>query len=465
MKGSKLFTALGLILVLLTGLAACQKDPSVPTEMVPQTENAPTAEAFTTTAATEPAFVYTDYVEQLKLDERSSTLKQAVTVKTYVDGDTTHFYVPASISETGVLKARYLAVNTPESTGKVEEWGKAASQFTRSKLSEAAAILVESDDGSWNADSTGGRYLVWVWYKPTADSDWRNLNVELLQNGLAIASSSSNNRYGSTCTAAIAQAKQMKLAIYSGEKDPDFFYGDAREITLKELRLNAAEFNGDKVAFEGVVTRNYNNSIYVEDLDPETGLYFGMTVYLGYGLSGEGLEILNVGNRARIVGTVSFYEAGGTYQVSGLTYRAMKPNDPGNIQKISEGNEAAYVLTEPAVFSGSFTVADDEGNEKTYDYAELVMDTSIAMQGLKVVSFETTTNEDSSSYGAMTLVCKGSDGTVVHVRTAVLRHEDGSLVTGSEFKDRTIDVKGIVSYFSGTYQIKIFTLNDIIPAN
>ena len=57
-----------------------------------------------------------DYVSELKLDMSSPTLKQEATVKAYVDGDTTHFYVPSSVSSTGVLKARYLAINTPEST-------------------------------------------------------------------------------------------------------------------------------------------------------------------------------------------------------------------------------------------------------------------------------------------------------------------------------------------------------------
>lgn len=44
--------------------------------------------------------------------------KQVVTVKTYVDGDTTHFHVPEDVVPGGVLKARYLAIDTPESTGK-----------------------------------------------------------------------------------------------------------------------------------------------------------------------------------------------------------------------------------------------------------------------------------------------------------------------------------------------------------
>jgi endonuclease YncB( thermonuclease family) len=72
-----------------------------------------------------------DYAGELKLDMDSETLKQEVTVKTFIDGDTTHFYVPTSLMDNGVIKARYLAINTPESTGKIEEWGKAASSFTK----------------------------------------------------------------------------------------------------------------------------------------------------------------------------------------------------------------------------------------------------------------------------------------------------------------------------------------------
>ena len=125
-----------------------------------------------------------DYAASVKLDMGSSTLKQKVTVKTFVDGDTTHFNVPESVMTDGVFKARYLAVNTPESTGKIEEWGKKASNFTREKLSGASSIVIESDDGNWNADSTGGRFLVWVWYRNNESEEYRNLNIEILQNGL-----------------------------------------------------------------------------------------------------------------------------------------------------------------------------------------------------------------------------------------------------------------------------------------
>lgn len=69
-------------------------------------------------------FTEVDYVSELKLDMNTSPLKAEVTVKSHIDGDTTHFYVDKTVNETGVLKARYLAINTPESTGKIEEWEK-----------------------------------------------------------------------------------------------------------------------------------------------------------------------------------------------------------------------------------------------------------------------------------------------------------------------------------------------------
>ena len=147
------------------------------------------------------------------------------------------------------MKARYLAVNTPESTGKIEEWGKAAARYTRERLEKASSIVIESDNDCWNLDSTGSRLLLWIWYIPEGESEYRNLNLELLQNGYAIASSTANNRYGTTAMAALNQAKTLQLRVWSKEPDPDFYYGDAIPLTLKELRCNIADYNGMKVSF------------------------------------------------------------------------------------------------------------------------------------------------------------------------------------------------------------------------
>ena len=410
-------------------------------------------------AGSEAAVV--DYAGSFTLDMQSETLKQEVTVKTFVDGDTTHFYVPTSVMESGVLKARYLAVNTPESTGKIEEYGKKASEFTREKLTNATSIIIESDNGAWNADSTGDRYLVWVWYKTADMTEYRNLNVELLQNGLGIASSSAQSRYGSVCMEAIAQALAQKLNVYSGQKDPDFYYGDAIELTLKELRGNLEEYAGKKVAFKGIITTSSNNTVYIEEYDAETDMYFGMAVYYGYGLSGSGLSVLKVGNEARIVGTLQYYEAGGTWQVSGLTYKAMKPNDPNNIKKLSTGHMPAYVLTAPERFvNGKVTLNGEDGSTQVYDYAPLAMSTSLSMENLVVKEVYTTEDAESSSNGAMTLTCE-VNGVPVTVRTGVLYDAEQKVVTQDAFIGQTIDVRGVVDYFEGEYQIKVFSMKNI----
>ncbi|MBQ7330342.1 MAG: thermonuclease family protein [Oscillospiraceae bacterium] len=434
--------ALSLVLCLILGMmAGCTPDGA-------------------TDASTDPQIEVVDYAAAVKLNMSSSTLKQEVTVKNFVDGDTVHFNVPESVMPGGVLKARFLAINTPESTGKIEEYGKAASKFTKETLSKASSIVLESDSNQWDADSTGGRYLVWVWYKTADMADYRNLNLEILQNGLAIASNSGGNSYGSYALSAISQAKAQKLNIHSGKPDPDFYYGEAVELDLKELRTNVESYNNVKVAFNGVVTMNSNQSVYVEAFDSETGMYYGMSVYYGYGLNGDGVQILNVGNEVRIVGTVQYYETGGTWQVSGLTYRAMKPNDPNNIQKLSEGHIPAYVETDPAQFAnGTVDVVIDE-TVTTEAYAKLAMSTSLQMKNLYVEDVYTTQNEESSSKGAMTLTCE-ADGVTVSVRTVVLIDDNGNLITADAYRGKTIDVRGIVDYFDGTYQIKVFTEKDI----
>lgn len=423
-------------------------------------EAAPTAPE-STAAPTTPAETV-DYAASVKLDMTTDTAKQEVTVKSFVDGDTVHFHVPGDVMENGVLKARFLAINTPESTGKIEEYGKAASQFTKEKLSAATSIIIESETARWDPDSTGDRYLVWVWYKTADTDDYRNLNIEILQNGLAIANSAAGNRYGESCVAAIDQARREKLNLYSGQPDPDYYYGDAIELTLKELRTNIESYAGMKVAFHGIVTSNSGTQgVYVEDHDTETDMYYGMYIYYGHGLTGAGLDVLTVGNEVRIVGTVQYYEAGGTWQVSDLTYRLMKPDDPGNIQKLSEGHRASYVLTDADTFAHGEVTIQAEESEITAPYAQLALGTSVEMHGLTVVDIFTTENEDSSSKGAMTLTCEAGGATIT-VRTAVLLDENGTLITADHYLGKIIDVKGIVDYFDGTYQIKVFTPENII---
>ena len=450
MKHLTKLTALLLAVLLVAGIfAGCQK---------PADTTAP--------STTQPAVETVDYVASTKLDMNSSTWKMQVEVKSYIDGDTTHFIVPTDISPDGVLRARYLCVNTPESTGKIEEYGKKASSFTKEKLKNASSIIVESNDEKLNADSTGGRYLLWIWYRNSENEDYRCLNIELVQNGLSISCGTIAERYGDVTSLAFQQAKAQKLNVHSGQKDPDFFYGDAYEVDLKGLRTNIALYENCKVAFEGVVTRNNSNTVYVEAYDAETDMYYGISVFYGYE-TGELLNILKVGNLVRVVGTVTYYETGGTWQVSGLTYREFKPKDPGNTLLIEAGYTAANVLTDPTRFNtGKVTVevmpelGSEELENKEFAYAALAMSTSIRMENLYVKSIYTTNNGGDND-GAMTLTCE-VNGQTITVRTIVLYDENGNMLTKDDFLHKTIDVTGIIDFFAGEYQIKVFTAGEIV---
>lgn len=452
----KLAPALALIILALC-IFGCtpQKDKdALPTPV--QTDAAQTAPVSSAPeAAPSPAAAASesiDYAASVK-PSGADTAKQEVTVKSFVDGDTVHFFVPESIMPSGVLKARFIGIDTPESTGKIEEYGKAASEFTKEKLSRAHSIMIESDDGNWDFDSTGGRYLVWVWYKAEKSGEYRNLNIELLQNGLARAYSSANNRYGSACTAAINQAKANKLNIYSGQKDPDFYYGDAVELTLKELRCGIEGYNGKKVAFEGVITINSGNGVFIEDYDAETDRYYGISAYYGYGLSGAGLDILSVGNRARIVGTVQYYEAGGCYQVSGLSYRQMKPDDPNNLQKLSEGNAAGYVSISADDFASAMVSIETEAGAAEYKLSDIAMNTTVEMDGLTVQSVYVAEN------GCATLTCAAGNAEVT-VRLEPLK-VNGEAFDPNTLSGKTIDVRAAVDMYDNAPQLHVFTAEGI----
>ncbi len=452
----KLAPALALIILALC-IFGCtpQKDKdALPTPVqtdaaqTPPVSSMPEAAPSPAAAASESI----DYAASVK-PSGADTAKQEVTVKSFVDGDTVHFLVPESIMPSGVLKARFIGIDTPESTGKIEEYGKAASEFTKEKLSRAHSIMIESDDGNWDFDSTGGRYLVWVWYKAEKAGEYRNLNIELLQNGLARAYSSANNRYGSACTAAINQAKANKLNIYSGQKDPDFYYGDAVELTLKELRCGIESYNGKKVAFEGVITINSGNGVFIEDYDAETDRYYGISAYYGYGLSGAGLDILSVGNRARIVGTVQYYEAGGYYQVSGLSYRQMKPDDPNNLQKLSEGNAAGYVSISADDFASAMVSIETEAGTAEYKLSDIAMNTTVEMDGLTVQSVYVAEN------GCATLSCAAGDAEVT-VRLEPLK-VNGEAFDPNTLSGKTIDVRAAVDMYDNAPQLHVFTAEGI----
>ena len=424
-------------------------------------EDSSSADSSSSAAPVEPI----DYAGQVALDMTSETIKLAVTVKQHIDGDTTHFYfdksadVPEKVSALGYLKVRYNAINTPESTGTIEPWGKAASDYTKATLANAASIIVEFDSSEWEFDSNE-RALVWVWYKATASSEYRCLNIELLQEGYAWGSKISNVRYSTACNSAITQAKSLKLHVYSKEKDPGFFYGNAIELDLKELRTNLDKYVGQRVAFEGIVgLRADEFTIYVEDYDAETGMTYAIPIFYGYDRSLH--DILAEGNRVRIVGNLTNEGSWGA-QISSLKYNPMKPNDPDNVQCLEVGVGGYFQEIDIETFNSKVTIVPDVDGAapKTYDFAEIALATTVSMKDLYVYDVYTTKSTTDSD-GAMTLYCEDQDGNRIEIRTEVLRNPDNTKVTADQLEGKLIDVRGIIDQYNGNYQIRVFSLGAI----
>lgn len=418
-----------------------------------------------------------DYAAQVKLDMTSNeTIKAEAEFKleNHIDGDTTHFLMKDVMptkdgKPVNKLKARYLAVNTPESTGKIEEWGKRASRFTKEHLAAATSIVLETNGEDWEVDSTGERYLVWVWYKTADATDYRCLNIELLQEGLAVGSKSMETRYGTICVSAIDQAVRFKLFVHSTEKDPDFYYGDALIVSIKDIALNREFYLGKRVAFDGVVTEAYNNGIYLESYDEDTGRTYGIYAYYGYDIKGTVLKTLTKpGNTWRIVGEASNQFG---YQISDLNYNPYKKDDPNNIRLIEEGDVVPCAqITENDYANENYTVTWKEENEdgtvtdKSYTgkFLDIAFNTRVSMENLKVTRVSTTTNEQSSNKGAMTLTCT-LNGKTISIRTGVLYDDNGDLVTAERFQNKTIDVTGIVGLYEeyNQYQILVYSVDNI----
>lgn len=406
-----------------------------------------------------------DIAAQLQLEMNSSTAKQKVTVKTYVDGDTTHFNVPTTVVSNGVLKARYISVDTPESTNVIEDYGKKASKFTKEKLSTAKEIYIESDNEKWNADSTGSRYVVWVWYNTEKNETFRCLNIELLQNGLAKPNNINASRYAAICNRAIAEAKKFKLYIWSEKQDPDLYRGPTVKVTLKDLRTNLEEYVGMRVGFEGVVTRTFGETAYVEAYDEATEMYYGMACYYGFTKIPAMVSVLSVGNKVYVAGNLEYYEAGGTYQISNLRYSAYpEEGDVDNVKLLGTGYSPSYTLISGTLFSdGTKDILCKDGVTRTFGFAELTMNTTVRIENLTVTSIYTTNNGGNND-GAMTLTCT-CDGKIVKVRTNVFRDENQNLITAAAYQGKTINVKGLVEFFDGEYQIKVVTPADVTVLN
>lgn len=384
-----------------------------------------------------------DYVAETKLNVTVTAASSffgeegvgLATVVRCVDGDTAVFL-------TGGVQftARFLGVDTPESTGQVEEWGKTASLFTADKLNNAVSVVVQSDGGPAKLDTTGNRYLTYVWYQPSEGAEYRLLNLELVQEGLSYGKSANAKRYETQLVAAQNQASHLNLRIFGNDKDENFYYGNAQTVTIKYILEHQAEMIKDsiKVSFDCTITREDGMYVYAQDYDAETDTVYSILLYKGYNLSTKKLV---KGNRVKIVGNVQ--EFNGMVQISSMQDIAVASED--NIKFIAKDYEIKIT-----------TITPDELLNASNEMERMI----VQLNNIKVVSMYTTKQGDSR--GAITITGTVGDKTVT-IRTSVLYLNETTkeLVTESYFEGKTLKVIGLVETYEGNKQIKLVSIDDV----
>lgn len=257
----------------------------------------------------------TKFTDELKLIPSFAGKKfltsgiEEVRLANSIDGDTSHFFDGSN----NLIKIRYLGINTPESTSRIDPWGKQASEFVKNRLESAYSIVIEAEilGGIPETDTTGDRYLGYVWYKETETDDYRLLNLEVIENCFShFTGNASNLKYGPTLRDAYIDKSKMGLRVF-GEKDPLFNYDNVLyEITIGDLKNDYGRYsNGSKLKFKVVVARKVGNSLYVQDLEKQMNDVLGTEVYNGiyvYHSFASGLSTLKPGDVIEFEAQASF---------------------------------------------------------------------------------------------------------------------------------------------------------------
>ncbi len=181
------------------------------------------------------------------------------TLSRCIDGDTTRFNVNGEN-----ISVRYLAVDTPESTGQIEPWGKAASDYVCERLERAETIVLEAE----TPDEKGnyGRHLAYVWY------DNRLLNLELIEQAFSHAAGVGNLKYADDLREAEEKARPTGRRIW-GEEDPNFS-DETIIVDYDELYHNIEDYVGQFITIEAYVSRMDRNNAYLMNEDGENEIYF-----------------------------------------------------------------------------------------------------------------------------------------------------------------------------------------------
>jgi micrococcal nuclease len=185
--GVKALVVVLVLIVLFLGATGCSP-LGIPTAETARVDGvaasaAPTSATATTPVAGAPAVAAPAEPTAEEPSGLTPGAMIAASVVRVVDGDTAVFRLSNGTQE----KVRFIGVNTPESTTKIEPYGKEASKYTTQKLWVGRKVFLEKDV---EARDRYGRLLAYIWLdKPTAITSGevrvKMFNAKLANDGYA----------------------------------------------------------------------------------------------------------------------------------------------------------------------------------------------------------------------------------------------------------------------------------------
>lgn len=112
-----------------------------------------------------------------------------VTLNYCIDGDTARFTYPQAIYDAipnFSKNTRFLNMDTEETYGNPEEWGKPGSNYTCDLLTNAESIVLQTDPNDDLIDNEDyRRLLAWIWVQLPGEDEYFLLNYMVVIQGLA----------------------------------------------------------------------------------------------------------------------------------------------------------------------------------------------------------------------------------------------------------------------------------------
>ena len=112
-----------------------------------------------------------------------------VTLNNCIDGDTAKFIYPQIIYDAipnFSNNTRFLNMDTEETYGTPEEWGKPGSNYTCDLLTSAESIVLQTDPNDGLIDNEDyRRLLAWIWVQLPGEEEYFLLNYMVVFQGLA----------------------------------------------------------------------------------------------------------------------------------------------------------------------------------------------------------------------------------------------------------------------------------------